>query len=278
MKLTEKMKIVTGGIAFCALLGAFVGCSQTDYLIYDDSFSGIYFTKDTIQYSFGVTPVETLQYTLKIPVQIMGVTSSESRVFAYEIIPDSTTAEEGVQYLAEEGYIYPDSITGYIPLVLLRNGLEGNYTDGYVHYTVGVKLVENNNFTPTLSSTEQIRVVTFDNAIEQPEWYDYWGNKVWSVSELGVWHPLKLIKMVEYFHELEDILPETYYKMVELYGENLENIPYGSPTEYMTTFRKYIYYPMYTYFSDPDNRDYILSLYPDFPFDFPNPFGDDEEE
>ena len=30
---------------------------------------------------------------------------------------------------------------------------------------------------------------------------------------------------------------------------------------------------MYDYFSDPANEDYILSEFPDFPFDFPNPYA-----
>ena len=61
--------------------------------------------------------------------------------------------------------------------------------------------------------------------------------------------------------------------MVVAYGENLEHIPFGDPNLYRTIFRKYIYYPMYEYFSDPANRDMILAEFPDFPFDFPNPFA-----
>jgi hypothetical protein len=79
--------------------------------------------------------------------------------------------------------------------------------------------------------------------------------------------------MVEYFHALEETHPETYKKMVALYGENLEHIEYGDPYQYRTIFRKYIYQPMYEHFNDPANRDMILNEYPDFPFDFPDPFG-----
>ena len=56
------------------------------------------------------------------------------------------------------------------------------------------------------------------------------------------------------------------------YGENLENIPYGDPYVYRTIFQKYICSPMYDYFNDPANHDAIVAEYPDFPFDFPNPF------
>jgi hypothetical protein len=67
--------------------------------------------------------------------------------------------------------------------------------------------------------------------------------------------------------------------MVELYGENLEHIENGNPlsTAYGTTFRRYIFKPMYDYFNDSANRDLILELYPDFPFDFPNPYSSTNE-
>ena len=74
-----------------------------------------------------------------------------------------------------------------------------------------------------------------------------------------------------YFHAVKDIQPETYKAMVKLYGENLEHIEFGDPYQYRTVFIKYIYTPMYNYFNDPANRDYILSEFPDFPFDFPDP-------
>jgi hypothetical protein len=78
--------------------------------------------------------------------------------------------------------------------------------------------------------------------------------------------------MVEYFHAIADVLPETYKKIVAAYGENLESIPYGDPYEYRTIFKKYIYLPMYNFFNDPANYDMIIENYPDFPFDFPNPY------
>jgi hypothetical protein len=107
--------------------------------------------------------------------------------------------------------------------------------------------------------------------VSQPEWYNAHGEKVWQAKYLGVWHPLKFIKMVEFFHAVKDIQPETYKAMVKLYGENLEHIEFGDPYQYRTVFIKYIYTPMYNYFNDPAERDYILSNFPDFPFDFPDP-------
>ena len=260
-------------MAFLLATVFFVSCSETDYMEYDISRNGVYFKNDTIRYSYGVTPIEIKSYTLEVPVYVMGGISEEERVVACQVINEGTDAISGEQYNLGEAIIYPDSVKGFIPVEILRDGLDGTYAEGYTRYNLKLRLVQNQNFIPTLSAKEQEIVLIFDNAIEKPEWYSAHGDKVWLESELGVWHPLKLIKMVEYFHAYKDVNLETYKKMVELYGENLEHIPYGSPYVYRTIFKKYIYDPMYKFFNDPANKDMILKEYPDFPFDFPDPFG-----
>lgn len=253
------------------IISMFVACEETDYMKYDTSLNGVYFTKDTLNYSFGVMPVEIRSYEYKIPVRVMGGISSEARPVKYIIVDDSTTAVENVHYRIKESVIFPDSIDGHILVEILRDNLEGVYPD-YTRYKLGLQLQENNYFTPTLDAASQMRVLSFDNSIEQPDWLDWEGNKVWQEKYLGKWHPYKFIKMVEYFHAIENILPETYKDMVEAYGENLEHIPYGDPSDYRTIFVKYIYTPMYEFFNDEANRDMILSLYSDFIFDFPSPY------
>lgn len=254
--------------ALLLLATIFVSCDD-NYMKFDLSNSGIYFTKDTLNYSFGVTHTDTLTYTYKIPVQVMGTVSSEKRPIGYCIDSDSTFAEEGVHFTIGEACVLPDSIMGYIPVTIYRNKLEGTYATGYTQYKLCIRLAQNDYFTPTLDSLHQVRVFRFDNSVSQPEWYNAHGEKVWQTKYLGVWHPLKFIKMVEFFHAVKDIQPETYKAMVKLYGENLEHIEFGDPYQYRTVFIKYIYTRMYNYFND--NRDYILSEFPDFPFDFPDP-------
>lgn len=269
MKNIIKRVFITALLPAAALL---LSCSGDDYMRFDLSNSGIYFTKDTLNYSFGVTPVEVKSYTYNIPVQVMGGISSVERPVAYHIDPDSTIAEEGVHFTIGDACILPNSITGYIPVTIYRDKLEGTYATGYTQYQLCIRLVQNNHFTPTLDSLHQVRVFRFDNSISQPAWYDGHGRKVWEKKYLGEWHPYKLIKMVEYFHAIKDIQPETYKKMVMLYGENLEHIDGGYPYQYRTVFIKYIYAPMHEYFSNPGNREYILSEFSDFPFDFPDPY------
>lgn len=270
----KKSKLIRNAwLPLLALSGLFTACSETDYMKFDATHNGLYFTRDTLTYSFGVTPIEQRTTEYRIPVRVMGTVSGSDRTFSYEVIADSTTAVEGVQYLLGKPVIPKDSINGYIPVTLLRDALEGDYQTGFVHYKLGIRLMEGNGFNPTLDSTAQVRVLTFDNAVEQPEWYNAFGQKVWSEKYYGKWHPLKLIKMVEYFHTLESIQPETYDNMVAKFGPNLEHVAYGDFFPYNTTMKKYVYQPMYEYFNNPANRNEILALYPDYPFDFPDPYS-----
>lgn len=273
-----------------------ISCSETDYMTYDSDSNGIYFSHDTLEYSFSVLHVDSTVHTILVPVKIMGTLSPEPRTFAFTIesqMPNDSIqkliyvpgnkeyvwAQKGVQYTVPSEVTIPaNSIEGVIPVTVNRSELKGNYAEGYVRYRIILRLAANENFTPTLSEKDQVRVVQFDNAVEQPAWYDAYGEKVWYKPELGEWHPYKLIKLVEYFHDVKNILPETYVKMANLYGENLENVPYGDFHVYRTIFRKYIYSRMYDHFNDPANRDMILSLYPDFIFDFPDPFATDSAE
>lgn len=276
MKMKNYIKYAIWAVVL-PVVSLFTACDDEDYMRFDLSHSGIYFTKDTLNYAFSVTPIEVKTHTFNIPVTIMGTMSTKKREISYIVCPDSTTAVEGVHYQIEEAVIMPDSINGYIPVTMFRDNLEGTYATGYTQYKLCLQLVKNSHFEPTLDSLHQVRVFRFSNAIEQPEWTDSHGKKVWPTGYLGAWHPYKLIKMVEYFHAIKEIKPETYKKMVVLYGENLEHIKEGNPYQFRTTFVKYIYEPMYKFFGNPANKEYILSEYPDFPFDFPDPYSPEKK-
>lgn len=272
-------------------------CTDENYMVYDSTANGIYFNHDTLNYSFSVMPVDTLTHVIEIPVMTMGTMSQADREFNYKIeyaMPDSAVlskiyqpvpadstfvwAKEGEQFTLAGKVIIPGGKTnGVIPITIHRPALKGDYRQGYTRYQIIVRLQENDNFTPTLSEADQVRIVEFDNSIEQPEWYSAHGTKVWYESQFGVWHPYKFIKMVEYFHDLKTTVPETYVKMVRLYGENLEHVPYGDFFNYRTIMRKYVFQRMYEHFNDPEARVKINEMYGDtFPYDFPNPFSVDD--
>ncbi|MBQ7947689.1 MAG: DUF4843 domain-containing protein [Bacteroidaceae bacterium] len=250
----------------------FSSCDE-EYLTFDTENPGIYFTRDTLEYSFGVTPIEINKYTFNVPVRIMSVLSDEARPIGYVVNPEKTTAVEGVHYEFGEAVILPNSIEGYIPVTFLRDNLneideEGNKK----RYELSIRLVGNGYFEPTLDELSQVRLIKFDDRIEQPNWLIADGSKKWPEA-FGSWHPFTFIKIVEYFHALEDVLPETYMSMVKSYGENLENIPQGDINYHLIIFRKHIILPLYEYINNADNREEILKKYPDYPFDVPHPYG-----
>lgn len=245
------------------MVACLAGCNDENYLIFDNSFSGLYFTEDSIHYSFGILPIEQRSHIQEIPVQIMGEPCDHDRLFTVEVLPSQEHRQprEGEQYRINPGHLVipADSIAGYIPLELLRDGLEGDDESGYTRYELRLRLVANENFTPTLTDADQKVVVTFDNAIEKPSWYS---EAVWQ-SRCGEWHPLKLIKLMEYFHTtLKESVPSTYNKMVDDIGENWEKVQYGWPTDYNYTVRKYILTPAYEYFLNHPELGIT---------DFPNP-------
>lgn len=271
-------KIIVAISFFCVF--GFVACDEYDYLKFDISHSGIYFTKDSLKYSFSVTPLETTTYDFKVPFRILGGLSDKEREVAYRINPEYTTAELDKHYRIGRAVVLPDSIEGYIPVTILRDCLEGNYNDGYESYSLCIELIQNENFTPTLDSLSQVRILQFDNAIDTPEWFiNKTNDKIWVPGNphenLGSWHPYTFIKLVEQFHTIKDVpnMQETFDKMVALYGEYLEHVPYASFSDYMPVMRKYVFAPLYEYFNNPEEVEKIKSIYPDYPFDFPNPYG-----
>lgn len=260
MKKTIKNIFILPSLLFITIA---VSCKQNDYLVFDEEYAGIYFTQDSLHYSFSTMPIETRTHTVEIPVKIMGKPFSIARNFSVEVLPaiHNTEPMAGIQYqLESDGMIVePDSITGHINLIILRDGLEGNDDSGYTRYELRLKLTENSHFSPTLSDKDQNVVVTFDNAVERPSWYS---EAVW-LSKCGEWHPLKLIKIMEYFHSiLKDNAPSTYDKMVADIGENWEKVQFGWPTDYNYTVKKYILIPCYEYFLSHPEHGII---------DFPNP-------
>lgn len=257
---------------------SFTACSEADYLKYDISYNGIYFTKDKLKYSFSVSSEEVNSHLFKMPIHVLGCVSDQEREVAYKVVEDSTDAVEGVHYTLGKAIIAPDSITGYIPVTILRDNLEGSYAEGYTTYRLYIELVENDNFTPTLDTLSQARLLQFDNAIDTPEWTNDDGEKLWRPGNphenLGSWHPYTYIKVVEYFHTIKDVegKEESYYQMVETWGENLERVKYGSFFPHTDIMRKYVFDKIYKFLNDPTNQEEIKKMYPDYPFDFPDPY------
>lgn len=236
----------------------FAACKKDQPATFDPNFTGIYFSTDSMNYSFGVTPIEITSHLLKVPVKVMGMPDTKDRVFSVEIGKERTTAVEGVHYKLTGDLVVPkDSVNGYIPLEILRADL------GEDDFKIHFKLIEKDGFTPVDYPNTHI-IVVFNNRVEPPNWTDWMGNKTWPEYQLGAWHPLKYVKLIELFRGLEQILPETYKAMVAQYGPDLAHVEFGWPYDYQNVMNKYIQVPLYQYF---------VEQHPELGVSIPRPTG-----
>lgn len=235
-----------------ALLGAFLGlfsCSETDYPLFDDSVINIYFTNDSTSYSFGITPLSVTEQVIEMPVKIIGAPTDAARSFKIEVVQEKTNAQENVHFkLPETLEIAKDSINGIVPITLIRENLDT------IHWQVTVRLVANDHFTPASGVDEKmgtVGIITFNNIISKPNWIDWQGNQTWPDFKLGPWNPIVYVTFMDFFHQLKDKAPMSYQKMVEKYGENLDNGKYGGwEWDYDYTLTKHVLIPMYQYFQE----------------------------
>ena len=62
-------------ISFLGVL-CFSSCQETEYMKFDMSHNGIYFTKDSLKFSFSVTPLEVRSHEFRVPIKVLGCLSS----------------------------------------------------------------------------------------------------------------------------------------------------------------------------------------------------------
>lgn len=239
----KKLNNIINAIAFSILCGGMLACQEEDYKMFDTSQSGIYFTADSMVYSFGVSVLEVTSKIMELPIKIMGMPVDKDRSFKVEVVPEKTTAIADVHYsLPTEFVIQADSVNGVLPLTILRSSL------GEEAWQVAFRLIETGDFTP-VTGMQTVCVASFNNIVSPPEWKNYAGEVVWPDYYLGIWDPVKWVKFMEYFRLMETTVPATYKGMVEMYGPDLENVSYGWPSEYNYAVTKYILTPLYDFFA-----------------------------
>lgn len=92
----KHMRKITYIIISCLFVSFGTGltsCNEQDYKLFDSSRTGIYFTEDSVVYSFGVTKLEVTSHEMELPVKIMGAPVKEERSFKVEVVTDKTTAK-----------------------------------------------------------------------------------------------------------------------------------------------------------------------------------------
>lgn len=239
----SKINISTLGFILIGLVMLQVSCSEGDMADTGGWKTGLYFQKDSITYSFGVTPLSVTEYTLSVPLKVMGNFSTSARSFVLKIDEGKTTATKSVHFdIADSFTVDADSINAYVDLIIHRDKLENDE-----NLRVAFDLVENENFVP-VNENFKSAVIYFNNRVDPPDWKDFAGNPTWPDFKLGAWNPLTYIKFIELFREMENIVPGTYYNMVAEFGEDLKNVEFGWALDYDQSLTKYVLIPLYRYF------------------------------
>lgn len=184
-----KIKIFYWMIAVWGCL--FCSCEENKDGYYNDMYR-IYFPEETdsLNYSFGDKLVEITQDTVEVPVRIMGLRAIRNMAFKVSVDPAST-AKEGIHFknLQSEYIIMKDSVNGILPIVLMRNELS---EDLGVEYKIVLNLEPSADL--GLGSKENLKaVITFNNFLEEPEW---WG---WIYTSVAVkYHPGMYQRLIAY--------------------------------------------------------------------------------
>ncbi len=252
-----KSKTMKHTILFLFIGLCIASCRKTDYPTFDDSVIDIYFTQDSVSYSFGVTPLSTTEHVIKLPVRIIGAPMKDlARNFKIEVVDKRTNAESPLHYtVPEQLTLDKDSVNTFVPVTLKRSDL------GDSEWAVAFRLLPNDYFNPTAQTEKEISceaIITFNNIVSKPNWTNWSGNFAWVENYMGPWNPIVYVTFMDFFHQLEEKVPATYKALVERYGENLDqkyNHPYMGPQDFGGwdydfdyTLQKYVLGPMYEYF------------------------------
>ena len=217
------------------------GCQGT-WLMYDTAQRDrVYFTVDGSLnvVSFALRAENAVDYSA--PVTLMGTPKDRDRTCRIAIVESAPsqirtggetisvqTAVQGVDYTIGELVIPAGSVTGALPIRVLRDpGQTGIYKK------IHVRILEDDNFLPmdpdstsskAIITPEMILYVT-DGDPSCPEWWnteaggvDYqWG------AYYGNFTPGKFRKLLEYYHAIADRNAPLFDELVAKYGYNLDN-------------------------------------------------------
>ena len=142
--------------------GAYEGANQVYFDLKNAS--------DTLyNYSFGTQPTSVTTDTVTVNVKLAGVRKSQAQHYKVVVDP-SSSAKAGVHFEAinSDQVIPADSLSGSFRVVLLRQNLSDTKNDS-------IRLILRLEATDDLGVRfpDKIkRVITFDNVLEKPYWWD----------------------------------------------------------------------------------------------------------
>lgn len=204
---------------FVLLSVLMAGCDKNGDDGYYDNRYRVYFPKTSMNYNLAAHPSSVKKFTVKVPVQILGVGAVEGMKVKARVDEQKSTAEARFYTpVAAEVVFEKDSFITYLPVELLRENISPD-----VDSTYQLTLVLEANEYFDLGIKENLEtVVKFSNYLKQPSWWygmrsyigayhqvkylklmDIWGGEV-TVQDIA----LKRIKVIEAFKEMYEYFQE----------------------------------------------------------------------
>lgn len=187
-------------LSCCALLWScdqdidfpYQGKDRIQFQHYTVDWNGNRIYSDSTLFSFGLIPSEVSKDTLKLPIEFLGNGSDKDRTYNVSIVTDSTTAVEGVHYLAFDSKqtFHANELMDTLYIVVLRDALSKDYVNGK-NMRLELKLEATDDFDLGLEGGIQRKIV-FNDFMAEPTW---WQSSLY--GRLGFYHPAKWKFLIE---------------------------------------------------------------------------------
>lgn len=197
-------KSIISFFAFGALLFTGQACSGIEYdgeYAKDGTYESqnqVYFdindASDTVyNYSFGTRPTTVTRDTVNVRVNLAGRTMSTPQHFIVSVDP-SSSAQAGVHFVAieQDQFIPADSIRMTLPVILLRQNLSETQNE---NIRLALRLEPTNELGTRYPDHNKV-VITFDNVLEQPSW---WNSQLLVSMGLGDYTPAKYRMLLSFY-------------------------------------------------------------------------------
>ena len=237
------MNIKKFPILICAAL-AFASCDD-DLMLYDttqtDSVFFNYYNNNeeadsAVTYNFGYEI--TRQHEVAIPVTLMGMPKNEARTINLQVVADSTTMVEGVNYTIDRHELAANAVQDTVRITLLRDGDSEILTKAK---RLRIQIVESTDLRPTGQTTFDITYSDIRPS-SRPSW---WNDGAVSLPEYSFENAQLFF---EYFYRYApQANKEVFNEMIAIYGDYFTKAVQmqGPFSMYDAFLTRYVLIPMY---------------------------------
>lgn len=235
----NKMKYLIPVGIWIGLSSLFSAC-DTHYLAYEEAKDRAYFSRRAGIYSnYSTFPFWESgdRLTARQNFYVLGFPSTQDRKVRLELIDSLTTAIEGEDYILENHFIIPaGEIQATLPIITWKRRKEGDTRPNIL--TVGLCIVENDDFMPAMGDTLQLTYEKTD--VTQPR---FWANSVFGPFSADL-----LYRFLDQYNSLKTSDPQVYNLIYAYAGEHWSTTLYPREVHYLIL--KYIMNPLYNYYQD----------------------------